>query len=211
MTTKEEIKRVRLIHLYLNAASARGDTSFTIRSETEELHYTADDVRAWPEMRNWMHGALAQHMDARSAQCKRGNSEHWVGWLNRAPGEECDESTRRGFVLWREMLAMKAPVDHSALEGMAEEDRPRYLAIDPAYDADPEFKKHCARINAENVTPDGKLRRWDRDQHDGKPWPSLDDRIAAARAELDRPVVKRLHEGRTDRALPMSNGRRELP
>jgi hypothetical protein len=63
------------------------------------------------------------------------------------------------------------------------------------------------------VLAERPTRTWDRDKYNGldaatyQQLSTLDKRIAAARADLDRPAPVRFPaEGRSDRALPVSNG-----
>ena len=74
-----------------------------------------------------------------------------------------------------------------------------------------ELPEHRAEV-AKRLQDNGWTHdtRWDSEKYAGvAQWPSLDQRIAAARAELDKPSPKRFpHEGRSDRVYTDNQGRR---
>jgi hypothetical protein len=67
-------------------------------------------------------------------------------------------------------------------------------------DKQPDPEQAAAKLRENGWT----VPKWDRDEHDGKVnWPSLDERIAAAKQELSRPVKHSRFDGRPCDVWPM--------
>lgn len=107
----EEIARVDAIHAELDRAVARGSLGLRIVVSDGCLEYTADEIRAWPEVKAKLLGELAFDASAVTTVWLAGFGDSHRGYPGRALACDTKQAHRnvdRGFCVYRENAAFKA-------------------------------------------------------------------------------------------------------
>lgn len=188
-TDKREIERVQAIHKQADEYLANIERCWTKTEKfcfskanlSVSLWWTRAELLAWPDVKAKLVDALRRLPDIASAApsatdgcvCTR---------LNGGPGDGSFVSSyARGLCLYREMLEPVAPA------------RPPQDGLLMHHDAEDYMPGRLPnRAKAVGLDPP---KPWDHEIYTGKmgggTWPSLDDRIAAAKAEMDEPTSAR--------------------
>ncbi len=102
MTEKAELDRVRAIHAALDRNFAEGANGFTLGVGYERMLYTAEEVRAWPEMKAHMRRRLLQCGPDMIAYARPSDLDGC--WLSMGASDDAAPYIARGLCLYREML-----------------------------------------------------------------------------------------------------------
>ena len=211
-TDAKELERVRRIHYWLDYLAKTGvaDSGADINDGAKNHSYTAAEVRAWPEMK----AKLTHRMFSAPSELSVAvwishdlTSIKSVGvWgPDAAMHDKNKAQVARGLCMYREQLSdalspgRALTEDGSVRVNEEQAEALTFRGIDPASDAEPEFKVECHKFN---------------DEHARKLTDTLPANvaararnIAALAAELSTPVTPRFPaEGRSDRALSVTNG-----
>lgn len=190
MTDKAELERVRLIHKWLDHLASRepSDSSgncYIIEPNGGATHtYTADEIRAWPEMKRQMRAQFEKYPSSLFASLGRHNKVN--SWSVPVANAACvaDGAIARGLVMYREMIENSDSAATTGVESPAE----AQSSVAPEDTGQP--KPHGCMDCGAAVCVGDEIRcvycaHRDDQMIEGGTTP-LDERIAAARVELGR-------------------------